>query len=146
MGARFVNVDRNTPLLFPADLRGWIAEDHLVHFVVEAIEQLDISGFKVNETGSGSEQYPPEMMATLPDGDDSMTQKCKNRAKECRKPAGFAMKRNRLLGRQAFRRFVVNRFAVCLGKTPRPMRQGWSEGRGTFPRSIVAVLCWELRG
>jgi transposase len=64
MSVRFVNVDRNTPLLFPADLRKWIAEGHLVHFVVEAIEQLDVSGFKVNETGSGSEQYPPKMMVT----------------------------------------------------------------------------------
>jgi hypothetical protein len=58
MSARLVNVDRNTPLLFPADLREWIAEDHLVYFIVEAVEQLDVSGFKVNATGSGSEQYP----------------------------------------------------------------------------------------
>jgi hypothetical protein len=42
-------------LLFPADLREWIPENHLVHFIVEAIEQLDVCGFKVNETGSGSE-------------------------------------------------------------------------------------------
>ncbi|MDR2094057.1 MAG: transposase, partial [Treponema sp.] len=35
------------------------------HFVVEAVEQLNLSGFKVNDTGSGSEQYPPEMMVTL---------------------------------------------------------------------------------
>jgi hypothetical protein len=53
MSARFVNVDRDTPLLFPADLREWIAEDHLVHFIVEAIEQPDVGGFKVNQTGSG---------------------------------------------------------------------------------------------
>jgi transposase len=52
-------------LLFPADLREWIAEDHLVHFIIDAIEQLDVSGFKVNDTGSGSEQYPPAMMVTL---------------------------------------------------------------------------------
>jgi transposase len=65
MSARFVNVDRNTPLLFPADLREWLPEDHLVHFIIEAVEQLDVSGFKVNETGSGSEEYPPEMMVML---------------------------------------------------------------------------------
>jgi hypothetical protein len=40
-------------LLFPADLWEWIAEDHLVHFIVEAIEQLDVRGFKVNAMGSG---------------------------------------------------------------------------------------------
>ncbi|MDR1588142.1 MAG: IS5/IS1182 family transposase, partial [Treponema sp.] len=51
MSARFVNVDRDTPLLFPADLREWIPENHLVHFIIEAVEQLDVSGLKVNTTG-----------------------------------------------------------------------------------------------
>jgi transposase len=46
-------------------LREWIAEDHPVHFIVEAVEELDVSGFKVNTTGSGSEQYAPEMMVML---------------------------------------------------------------------------------
>ena len=60
-----MNVDRNTPLLFPEDLRDWIAEDHLVHFIVEAIEKLDLRAFNVNRSGSGSEQYPPAMMVML---------------------------------------------------------------------------------
>jgi transposase len=37
----------------------------MVHFVIEAAEQLDKSVFKVNGRGSGSEQYPPEMMLAL---------------------------------------------------------------------------------
>jgi hypothetical protein len=41
-----------------------MSEGHLVHFIVEALEQLDVSGFKVNETGSGSGRYPPAMMMT----------------------------------------------------------------------------------
>ncbi|MDR1576192.1 MAG: hypothetical protein LBS37_09330 [Treponema sp.] len=41
MSARFVNVDRNIPLLFPADLREWLPEDHLAHFIIEMVEQLD---------------------------------------------------------------------------------------------------------
>ncbi|MDR1175501.1 MAG: transposase, partial [Treponema sp.] len=65
MSARFVNVDRDTPLLFPADLREWLPENHLVHFIIEAVEQLDVSAFKVNDSGSGSEQYPPGMMVML---------------------------------------------------------------------------------
>jgi hypothetical protein len=32
ISVRFVNADRTTPLLFPGDLREWIAEDHPVHF------------------------------------------------------------------------------------------------------------------
>jgi hypothetical protein len=35
-------------------MREWIAADHLVRFIVEAIEQPGISGFKVNTTESGS--------------------------------------------------------------------------------------------
>ncbi|MDR1174454.1 MAG: hypothetical protein LBK83_03130 [Treponema sp.] len=44
------------------DLREWLPENHLVHFIIEAVERLDLSAFKVNETGSGSGQYPPMMM------------------------------------------------------------------------------------
>jgi transposase len=47
--------------LFPEDLRERLPEDHPVHFIIEAIEGLDVRGFKVNTTGSGSEQYPPAM-------------------------------------------------------------------------------------
>jgi transposase len=65
MSARFVNVDRETPLLFPEDLRGWPPEDHPVHFIIEAIGSLGLRGFKVNTRGSGREQYPPEMMVIL---------------------------------------------------------------------------------
>jgi transposase len=65
MSARFVNVDRETAMLFPADLKEWLPENHLVHFIVDAVEMLDIQKFKVNERGSGDEQYPPEMMLSL---------------------------------------------------------------------------------
>jgi transposase len=52
-------------MLFPPDLREWLPENHLVYFIVDIIGQLDISRFKVNSRGSGSEQYPPEMMLAL---------------------------------------------------------------------------------
>jgi transposase len=52
-------------MMFPVDMRDWLPEDHLVHFVIDAIEQLELSGFKVNHRGTGSEQYPPEMMLAL---------------------------------------------------------------------------------
>jgi hypothetical protein len=32
MATRFVNVDRDTPLLLPPDLRDWVPADHLAHF------------------------------------------------------------------------------------------------------------------
>ena len=35
MGAKFVNIDRDTPMLLPPDLRDWLPEDHMVHFILE---------------------------------------------------------------------------------------------------------------
>src|SRR5208283_3206609 len=65
MAENFVNVDRDTPMLLPADLRQWVPEDDLVHFVINAVETMRLSGLRVNERGSGSKQYPPRMMLAL---------------------------------------------------------------------------------
>lgn len=65
MNTRFVSIDRNQPLLLPPDLRDWIPEDDLVHFVIEAVDGLNMGTFRVNATGSGSAQYPPHMMLSL---------------------------------------------------------------------------------
>ncbi len=62
MSARFVNIDRETPRLLPADLREWVRGDDLAHFILEAVEGLAPGTACVNERGSGSEQYPPAMM------------------------------------------------------------------------------------
>ena len=65
MATRFVSIDRDTPLLLPPNLRDWVPADHLVHFVVDAVAALDLRQVKVNERGTGSEQYPPPMMLAL---------------------------------------------------------------------------------
>jgi len=65
MSHRFVNVDHRQALLLPPDLRDWVPEDDLVHFVIATVESMDLSAFKTNERGTGSEQYPPWMMLGL---------------------------------------------------------------------------------
>jgi len=65
MAERFVNVDRDTPLLLPPDLRDWVPEDDMVHFVLEAVDGVDTSTFRINWRGTGSKQYPPRMMLAL---------------------------------------------------------------------------------
>jgi transposase len=65
MSSRFVNIDRETPMLLPPDLRDWVQEDDLAHFLVDALSLLDFSGATVNVRGTGSEQYPPGMMLSL---------------------------------------------------------------------------------
>ena len=65
MAARFHPIDRNTPMLLPPDLRDWIGEDDLVHFVIEAVDRLPLECFKINHRGTGSAQMPPHVMLSL---------------------------------------------------------------------------------
>jgi transposase len=65
MATRFVNIDRDTPLLLPPDLREWVPANHLVHFILEAVEQLDLRQVQVNTRGTGDPQYPPSMLLGL---------------------------------------------------------------------------------
>ena len=65
MAHRFQNLDRSTPMLLPPDVREWVPEDDLVHFVISAVERLPLSTFRVNHKGCGDAQYPPHMMLAL---------------------------------------------------------------------------------
>ncbi len=65
MPARFVNIDRQTPMFLPCDLRQWVPEGHIVHFILDAVDQIPTAHFHVNHHGTGSEQYPPAMMLAL---------------------------------------------------------------------------------
>jgi transposase len=65
MSTRFVTLDRDTPMLLPVDLRDWLPLDHIVHFILDAVETLNLRRFAVNVRGTGSEQYPPAMMLPL---------------------------------------------------------------------------------
>jgi hypothetical protein len=65
MAARFVCVDYGTPLLMPPDLREWVPEDELVHFIMDAFGLIDLREAKINERGTGSRQYPPALMFGL---------------------------------------------------------------------------------
>jgi transposase len=65
MATRFVPVDRDTPLLLPPNLREWVPANHLVHFILDAVDALDLRQVKVNCRGTGSPQYPPRMLLAL---------------------------------------------------------------------------------
>lgn len=62
MAARLVPIDRDTPLLLPPDRRDWAPADHLVHFVLDAVDALDPRQVRVNTRGTGREQYPPSTL------------------------------------------------------------------------------------
>ncbi len=63
--SKFVDCERDQAFLLPPDLRDWIPADDLVHFVIEAVDRVDMSAFKVNHRGTGSAQYHPRMMLAL---------------------------------------------------------------------------------
>ncbi len=52
-------------MLLPVDMRDWVPENDLVHFVVAAVDGMQLSTVRVNSRGTGSRQYPPSMMLAL---------------------------------------------------------------------------------
>ncbi len=66
-GGRQANrpVDRETGFLLPPSVEEWLPERHLARFVVEVIEQLDLSAFVKAYRGSGSASYHPSMLLGL---------------------------------------------------------------------------------
>ena len=62
---KFVQRHQSQLYLLPPDLRDWLPEDDLAHFVVEAVERVPLERLQVNERGTGSAQYHPRMMLAL---------------------------------------------------------------------------------
>jgi hypothetical protein len=54
MSAKLVNVDRNTPMLLAPDLREWLPADHIVHFIIESVEGLDLRDFGSTNAGAAA--------------------------------------------------------------------------------------------
>ena len=59
--------EREQQYLMPASLSDWLPEDHLAWFVLEAVEQLDLSAFHAayRDDGWGRQAYDPAMMLAL---------------------------------------------------------------------------------
>lgn len=67
MAHAFVPVERDQALLLPPDLRDWLPPDHPAWFVLDAVEQLDPSGFYAHyRTGAqGRAAYDPKMLVAV---------------------------------------------------------------------------------
>lgn len=67
MAYGFRRVDRDQQFLLPPDLREWLPAGHLARFVVEVVEQLDLSevraGYRLG--GRGRQAYDPQMLTAL---------------------------------------------------------------------------------
>lgn len=63
--SRFVQIDRDTAYLFPPSVQEWLPEDHLARFIVETVEQLDLSALDREYAGRGMAAFPPAMLLAL---------------------------------------------------------------------------------
>ncbi len=63
--SNFRQVDRETGYLLPPSVDDWLPERHLARFVVEVLEQLDLSPFVKAYRGSGSAAHHPSVLLGL---------------------------------------------------------------------------------
>ena len=65
MPVTFIPFDRNTLDPFPPTVKDYLPESHLARFVVEIVEQLDLSPLVQAYSGRGSQPYHPAMLIAL---------------------------------------------------------------------------------
>jgi transposase len=67
MAQNFLSCDREQELLLPPSLRDWLGEDHVVWFVLDAVETVDLSEFygAYRADGHGRAAHDPAMMVAL---------------------------------------------------------------------------------
>ena len=63
--SNFRPIDRQTAYLLPPSVEDWLPEEHLARFVVDVVEQLDLSAMSKAYRGSGSASYHPCLLVGL---------------------------------------------------------------------------------
>ena len=63
--SRFVPIDRETAYLLPPSVDEWLPKDHLARFVLEVIEQLDLSDLLHQYAGRGWAAHHPAVLLGL---------------------------------------------------------------------------------
>src|SRR3712207_2801726 len=61
----FVPFNRDQSFLLPPDLKGWLPEDDLAHFIVAAVERVPLGAFQVKAQAGSKAQYHPRLMLAL---------------------------------------------------------------------------------
>ena len=65
MSAQFQPINRDTAYLLPPSLQDWLPEKHLARFVVDVVDQLDLSEVVKSYGGGGKQPYHPALMLGL---------------------------------------------------------------------------------
>ncbi len=61
----FHPIDRDTEFLLPPSVQEWLPQAHLARYVVDVVEQLDLSALERAYAGRGSDAYHPAMLLAL---------------------------------------------------------------------------------
>lgn len=67
MAQHLIPCDRDQQFLMPLDMRDWLPSDDLAWFILEAVEELDLSAFYAayRQDGQGAAAHDPQMMVAL---------------------------------------------------------------------------------
>jgi transposase len=63
--ANFVDCNRDQAFLLPPDLKDWLPENDVAHFIIAAVDRVGMNAFKINHVGTGKAQYHPRMMLAV---------------------------------------------------------------------------------
>ncbi len=61
----YLPFDRDQGFLLPPDLKDWLPEDDIAHFIAAAVERVRLGAFRSNPQAGGKRQYHPRLMLAL---------------------------------------------------------------------------------
>ena len=65
MSGKFQPINRDIAYLLPPSLQDWLPEKHLARFVVDIVDQLDLSALAKRYGGGGKQPYHPSVLLAL---------------------------------------------------------------------------------
>jgi len=65
MAQRFIDMDRATPYLLPPSVDEWVEAKHLARFVVDVVDQLNLSALENRYAGRGKKAYHPSLLVAV---------------------------------------------------------------------------------
>ena len=65
MAVEFIAINRDTPYIFPPSVQDYLPDDHLARFVVDIVDQLDLTHLSAAYSGRGSKPFHPAMLVAL---------------------------------------------------------------------------------
>jgi transposase len=65
MSGKFRPINRDTSYLLPPSLQDWLPEKHLARFVIDLVDQLDLSNLEKRYGGGGKQPYHPALLLAL---------------------------------------------------------------------------------